>query len=189
MRKKTIYVTIIGRGKLRFKHPIFERLQTDPNNPWFLQEQIQFYKDAGIPIAFFALPGQKKKHYYAIFEAESQAEADRLNKEFYKERDRAERAEAKRIKYETDSYDVKVENGYDAPAEESDPYEIIARLDLLDALVRHCSSLAEEKKRICDTIKKGLTQRAAANEMGMPKTTYLDHMNDVLRELKRKLEN
>ena len=185
---KKIYVKIVNPGKLCYKYPIFERLRTDPNNPWFLQDQIDFYKNANVPVAYFALPGQKKMHHYAILDGESKDTADALNREFYRERDKAERAEAKRILHEAESYDVKVENGYDIPEEGSDPYEIIAYLDVLNALTREYQALSEEKKRFCDTIKKGMTQRAAAEEMGMPRTTYLDHLDTILKDLRRKLD-
>jgi hypothetical protein len=62
------------------KNPIFERLEEDKNNPWVLEEQIKYYKSLGVPIAHYAFPGQKERHYYAVFEGSSKLYADDFNR-------------------------------------------------------------------------------------------------------------
>ena len=42
----------------------------------------------------------------------------------------------------------------------------------MDALTKEYNELSEEKKRICDTIKKGMSQREAAAELGISRSTY-----------------
>lgn len=183
-----LVVATVNPSKLNYKNPIFERLEEDINNPWVLEEQVKFYKKAGVPIAHFALAGQKKKHYYAVFEGSSKNHADSLNKMNNRESKKKERREKSINEHETDSYDVMLENGYDVPREEDSPDEIVAMKILLDVLNKEYQELSEEKKRICDTVKEGMTQRDAAKKLGMARRTYRDHKDAVMRELKGKLK-
>ena len=189
MTNEELLVDTVDPARLDYPNPIFERIQEDPNNPWFLEEQIKYYKNAGVPIAHFAFKGQKKKHYYAIFNGESKADADAINKMNNCDIKRAERAENAFRKHETDSYDVMLENGYDAPADDDDPAEIVAYQIVMDALSKEYNALSEEKRNLCNTIKKDMSQRDAAAELGVSRRTYRDHKDAVMGELAKKLKS
>lgn len=184
-----LVVETVDPAKLNYKNPIFERLEEDLTNPWVLEDQIKFYKKAGIPIAHFALRGQKKKHYYAVLEGSSKKYAESLNRMNNRDAKKKERDEVAIKEHETDSYEVMLENGYDAPREDDAPDEIIAMKVLVDALSKEYQELSDEKKRICDTIKEDMTQREAAEVLGMPRRTYRDHKNKVIKELAKKMKD
>ena len=186
-KNDVLVVATVNPAKLNYKNPIFESLEEDVNNPWVLEEQIKFYKRCNIPIAHFALPGQKTKHYYAVFEGSSKSYADIINRMNNRENKKKERRETVINEHETDSYDVMLENGYDVLREDDSPDEIVAMKILMDALNKEYQELSDEKKRICDTIKEGMTQRDAAKELGMARRTYRDHKDAVMGERAKKL--
>ena len=189
MTKEDLLAVTVDPAKLDYKNPIFERLEEDPNNPWYLEDQIQFYKRNNVPIAYFALPGQKSRHYYAIFEGRSEGQAKGYNKMINAEVKKKERADAAIKEHETESYDVMVDNGYDAPKEGDNPEEIVCYKVVMDALAKEYKELTEEKKRICDTIKDSKTQRAAAEELGMARRTYRDKKDETLEGLANKMKD
>ena len=189
MAKDELLCETVDPAKLDYKNPIFERLEEDSNNPWYLEDQIKFYKRNNVPIAYFALKGQKARHYYAIFEGRSEGEAKGYNKMRNAEVKKKERADAAIKEHETESYDVMIENGYDAPKEGDNPEEIIAYQVVMDALAKEYSELSEEKRRICDTVKKGMTQRDAAAELDIPRRTYRDYKDKTLDGLAKKMKD
>ena len=189
MAKDELLCETVDPAKLDYKNPIFERLEEDPNNPWHLEDQIKFYKNNNVPIAYFALPGQRSRHYYAIFEGRSEGEAKGYNKMRNAEVKKKERGDAAIKEHETESYDVMIENGYDAPKEGDNPEEIIAYQVVMDALAKEYSELSEEKRRICDTVKKGMTQRDAAAELDIPRRTYRDYKDKTLDGLAKKMKD
>lgn len=189
MKKEELVVETVDPAKLDYENPIFERLEEDLNNPWMLEEQIKFYKKAGVPIAHFAFRGQKQKHYYAVFEGSSKAHANSMNRMNNRDAKKKERGEAAIKEHETDSYEVMLENGYDAPKEDDSPDEIIAYKVVMDALSREYNALSVDKRRLCDTVKSGMSQRNAAAELGMSRRTYRDHKDAVMSELAKKMKN
>lgn len=189
MTKEELLAVTVDPAKLDYKNPIFERLEEDPNNPWYLEEQIKFYKSNNVPIAYFALPGQKSRHYYAIFEGRSEGQAKGYNKMINAEVKKKERADAAIKEHETESYDVMVENGYDAPKEGDNPEEVVCYKVVMDALAKEYKELTDEKKRICDFIKESKTQREAAEELGMPRRTFRDKKGETLDGLAKKMKD
>lgn len=188
-KEEVTVVETVDPAKLDYENPIFERLEEDINNPWVLEDQIKFYKKAGVPIAHFAFPGQQSRHYYAVFEGSSKDHADSMNKMNNRDAKKKERAEAAIREHETDSYEVMIENGYDVPKEDDSPDEIIAYKVVMDALNKEYNALTEEKKRLCDTIKNDMSQRDAAEELGISRRTYRDHKDVVLSELAKKMKD
>lgn len=188
-KEEVTVVETVDPAKLDYGNPIFERLEEDINNPWVLEDQIKFYKKAGVPIAHFAFPGQQSRHYYAVFEGSSKDHADSMNKMNNRDAKKKERAEAAIRKHETDSYEVMIENGYDVPKEDDSPDEIIAYKVVMDALNKEYNALTEEKKRLCNTIKNDMSQRDAAEELGISRRTYRDHKDVVLSELAKKMKD
>lgn len=189
MTNEELLVETVDLAKLDYENPIFERLEEDINNPWVLEDQIKFYKKAGVPIAYFALPGQRSRHYYAIFEGRSEGQAKGYNRMRNAEVRKKQRVDAAIKENEIESYDVKVENGYDAPKEGDNPEEIVCLKVVMDALAKEYKELSDEKKRICDTIKEGKTQRVAAEELGMPRRTYRDKKDETLDGLANKMKD
>jgi len=184
-----LVVETVDPAKLDYENPIFERIEEDINNPWFLEEQIKFYKKAGVPIAHFAFRGQKQKHYYAVFEGSSKAHADSMNRMNNRDAKKKERDEAAIKEHETDSYEVMVENGYDAPRDDDAPDDIVIYKLMMDVLNKEYKELSDEKKRICDTIKNDMTQREAAESLGMSRRTYRDHKDATMQELAKKMKD
>ena len=188
MKKDELLCETVDPAKLDYKNPIFQRLEEEPNNSWILEEQIQFYKRNNVPIAHFAFKGQKSRHYYAIFEGASDREASSYNKNMNSEVKKKQRADEAINEHETESYDVMIDNGYDVPKEGDNPEEIIAYKVVMNALTKEYNELSEEKKRICDTIKKGMSQREAATELGISRSTYRGHKDKTLDGLAKKLK-
>ena len=186
MTKKDILVTV-DPAALNYEHPIYMRLDEDKNNPQILEEQVKYYKRLGVPVSYFSLNGQKSKHYYAVFEGNSEERADALNKLNNSDVRKRDRAYAAIREHETESYNVMVDSGYDAPSYDDDPAEIEAFNTVIKALVKEYNDLSDEKKRICDMIMDNVPQRKAAEKLGMARRTYRDQMEAVLKELGRKL--
>lgn len=188
MTKEELLAVTVDPAKLDYKNPIFERLEEDPNNPWVLEDQIRFFKKCGVPIAYFAFKGQKSRHYYAVYEGKSKTHANDVNKMNNRDTKKSDRKSMVIKEHETDSYEVMVDNGYDAPREDDNPEEIVAYKIVMDALTKEYESLSEEKKRICDTISEGMTQRAAADMLGIPRRTYRDSKDKTLGDLAKKMK-
>ena len=184
-----LVVETVDPAKLDYENPIFERIEEDINNPWFLEEQIKFYKKAGVPIAHFAFRGQKKKHYYAVFDGSSKAHADSMNRMNNRDAKKKERDGAAIKEHETGSYEVMVENGYDAPRDDDAPDDFVIYKLMMDVLNKEYKELSDEKKRICDTIKNDMTQREAAESLGMSRRTYRDHKDATMQELAKKMKD
>ena len=81
-----------------------------------------------------------------------------------------------------------VDNGYDAPRENDNPEEIVAYKIVMDALTKEYEALTEEKKRICDIVGEGMTQRAAAEKLGIPRRSYRDKKDKTLSGLAKKMK-
>ena len=111
-------VVTVNPSTLNYPHPYFVPIDDGD------EETIKFYKRNDVPVAHIALPG-RMKHYYAVFNADTQEYADLMNRTYNNWEKRAARAKASQEEYES-SYDVMVENGYDANDDTNKPEEIIA---------------------------------------------------------------
>ena len=171
------------------KNPIFERLEEDKNNPWVLEEQIKYYKSLGVPIAHYAFPGQKERHYYAVFEGSSKLYADDFNRMNNRDAKKRERHDNAIKENEPESYEVMVENGYDAISDEDSPEDIVIYMLMLDVLLKEYNDLSDDKKSLCDTISKGMTQRKAAEELGISRRTYRDRKEALMKDLVKKFKD
>ena len=175
--------------KLTYENPMFYKLLMDPNNPWVLIDQIRYYKERGVPIKRLAFQNQKTGHYYAIFNAGSKAEADEWNRTFNRENKQADRAMQKILEHETNSCEVMMESGEEAISDEGNPEEIAAYHEMYKELNKCYEALEADKKKLVDTVKDGMTQREAAEELGLPRGTYRDHKDAVVLELAEKMKD
>ena len=128
-------VVTVNPSTLNYPHPYFVPIDDGD------EETIKFYKRNDVQVAHIALPG-RMKHYYAVFNADTQEYADLMNRTYNNWEKKAARAKASQEEYES-SYDVMVENGYDAKDDTNNPEEIIAYKTVINAL----NIYEEEKKR------------------------------------------
>ena len=132
-------VATVNPSTLNYPHPYFVPIDDGD------EETIKFYKRNDVPVAHIALPG-RMKHYYAVFNADTQEYADLMNRTYNNWEKRAARAKASQEEYES-SYDVMVENGYDAKDDTNNPEEIIAYKTVINALTNALDELTDEKLR------------------------------------------
>ena len=106
-------VATANLSSLNYPHPYFVPIDDGD------EETIKFYKRNDVPVAHIALPG-RMKHYYAVFNADTQADADLMNRTYNNWAKKDARDKAAQKEFET-SYDVMVENGYDAKDDINNP--------------------------------------------------------------------
>ena len=104
------------------------------------------------------------KHYYAVFNADTQADADLMNRTYNNWAKKDARDKAAQKEFET-SYDVMVENGYDAKDDINNPEESIAYKIVINALPNALDELTEEKLRACKMVANKESQREVAEEL------------------------
>lgn len=66
--------------------------------------------------------------------------------------------------------------------------DIICELDLLKALYAELRNLAPNDYEVCSTIMKNMSERKAAEELGLPRNTYTYRKKKVLDQLKKALK-
>lgn len=151
------------------------------------EETIKHYKKNGVPVVHIALPG-RKKHYYAVFNGATQAEADRMNRTFGAWDKKAYR-DKKAQKENEISYDELAESGYEARDDYNNIEENLAYKTLLIALSQVLAELTEEELRICKMVANKEPQHKVAEELGIPRTTLRDRKNKIIKKLGKKLKD
>ena len=174
-----------------------EKSQTTVNaalnyeNPYFVpikdgdEETIKYYRRNDVPITRIALPG-RIKHFYAVFNADTQEEADLMNRTFNNWEKGTVRAEEARTMNEI-SYEKLLDEGYAPLSDASNPEEIIAYKVVMDALNEALDELSEEKLRVCKMVANKESQRKVAEKLGISRRTLRGRKDDVLLELSRKM--
>lgn len=150
-------VATVNLSSLNYPHPYFVPIDDGD------EETIKFYKRNDVPVAHIALPG-RMKHYYAVFNADTQADADLMNRTYNNWAKKDARDKAAQKEFET-SYDVMVENGYDAKDDINNPEESIAYKIVINALANALDELTEEKLRACKMVANKESQREVAEEL------------------------
>lgn len=172
---------------LEYKHPVF--IPSEDGD----EASIQFYKNAGVPVALIQLPYRRRPHFYAIQEAETQEEADKQNRgmnSMDKSDARTENKESgQKDGVKVLSYDSLVEDGFDAAKEDGNLEEVVAYKMMVDALCKEYGELTEENRRFCDAVKENRTDRDMAGEMGLAKSTYQGRKAKALRDLGEKMKD
>lgn len=166
---------------LNYAHPYFVPIEDGD------ETTIKFYKSHDVPVAHIALPG-RMKHYYAIFDASTQEEADMMNRAYNKWERKDSRDEAERKAYET-SYNELLDGGYDASSDDNNPEEIAAYGVVIDALHTALKELTSEKLRACQMVANDESQRFVAEELNIPRRTLRDRKDSALKELGEKLKD
>ena len=164
-----------------YEHPYFVRIEDGD------EASIKYYKGQDVPVAHIAFNGCKK-HYYAIFNAETQEKADFMNRTYSNWARKDERDKKARQEFEL-SYEDLAEEGFDPKDELSNTEEIVAYKVVLDALMNEMDKLEEEKVRLCRMVANKEPQRAVAEELGIPRRTLRDRKDKVLSELADNLKD
>ena len=87
-------VATVNPSTLNYPHPYFVPIDDGD------EETIKFYKRNDVPVAHIALPG-RMKHYYAVFNADTQEYADLMNRTYNNWEKKAARAKASQEEYES----------------------------------------------------------------------------------------
>lgn len=177
-KKKNNGIADANITALNYPHPYFVPIDDGD------EVTIRYYKQKDVPVTRIAFP-RRRPHYYAVLNAKTQEEADKMKRVFNTFEKKDARAKAEQMKFETESYDVMVENGYDAESEGSNPEEIIVHKVVMNAFYEKISTLPEEKLRICRMEANHESQRRVAEEMCIPRRTLRDHRDDLLSELRK----
>ena len=164
---------------LNYAHPYFVPIDDGD------EATIKHYKNNDVPVAHIALPG-RMKHYFAVFDADTQDEADLMNRTFNNWEKRTAREEESRMLKET-SYDKLLDEGYNPSDDASNPEEIIAYKVVMDALNDALNELSKEKHRACMMVANKESQRKVAEELGISRRTLRDRKDDAMSELSRKM--
>lgn len=174
-------VATVNVASLNYAHPYFVPIEDGD------EDTIKHYKRNDVPITHMALPG-RSRHYYAIFNANSQAEADLMNRTFNGWDKKEYREKKAKAEFET-SYESLVEDGYDAKDDAYNPEEIVAYKTVIDALTNALDELTEEKLRACTMLANGGTQREVAEKLGISRRTLRDRNESALKELGEKMKD
>lgn len=164
-----------------YEHPYFVRIEDGD------EASIKYYKEQDVPVAHIAFNGCKK-HYYAIFNAETQEKADSMNRTYSNWARKDERDKKARQEFEL-SYEDLAEEGFDPKDELSNTEEIVAYKVVLDTLMNEMDKLEKEKVRLCRMVANKEPQRAVAEELGIPRRTLRDRKDKVLSELADNLKD
>lgn len=166
---------------LNYKHPYFIPIEDGD------EETIKYYKRNNVPVDHRALPG-RMKHYYAVFDADTQEKADLMNRTFNTWDKKAAREVKSRVLNET-SYDKLLEEGYDPSDDANNPEEIIAYKVVMDALNDALDELSNEKLRACRMVANKESQREVAEELGISRRTLRDRKDSAIKKLSSKLKD
>lgn len=163
-------------GICNYPHPIYVPIEDGD------EASIKHYKNSDVPVGHFALKGQKQKHYYAIYPAETQDIADQMNRTYNNWSKKNERDRKAQSEHEC-SYEALLEDGYDPKDDANNTEEIVAHKVVLNALVSEMDRLTDEKIRLCRMVANKESQRKVAEELNMPRRTLRDKKDKMLSEL------
>lgn len=147
-------------------------------------ETAKFYESNGVAVRTITLNGTA--HRYALIEVDTPAQAALLNREFNRLR-RQEQRDAQRRATNELSYDCMVEDGYDPATDNCNPLEMLVDSSVKKALYRVLDTLTEENRLICQMIAAKKSERAMADELGIPRMTLHDRKTKLLKELEELL--
>ena len=179
VKKENVKATV--NVALNYAHPYFVPIDDGD------EATIKHYKNNDVPVAHIALPG-RMKHYYAVFDADTQEEADLMNRTFNTWEKRNARYEKARMENET-SYEKLLDDGYEPSDSNTNPEDIIAYKVVMDALNDALDELSEKKLRACRMVANKESQRKVAEELGISRRTLRDRKDDAMSELSRKMNN
>lgn len=174
-------VATVNPSTLNLPHPYYVPIEDGD------EETIKHYKRNGVPVVHIALPG-RKKHYYAVFNGTTQAEADRMNRTFGAWDKKAYR-DKKAQKENEISYDDLAESGYEARDDYNNLEETVVYKTILVFLSSVLAEFTDEELRICRMVANKEPQQKVAEELGIPRTTLRDRKNKIIKKLGIKLKD
>lgn len=166
---------------LNYAHPYFVPIDDGD------EVTLKYYKSQDVPVAHIALPG-RMKHYYAVFNADTQEEAELMNRT-YSAWMKKDMRDQKVKSDKEDSYEKMLEDGHNPADNSTNPEEILAYKVVINALNDALCDLTEEKLRACQMVAQGESQRKVAEELGISRRTLRGRKDDALSELGRKMKN
>lgn len=169
-----------NRTPLNYQHPYYVPIEDGD------EASIKHYKRNGAPVSLIRLP-HCEPHYFAVFNAATQEEADMMNRFFGNWLKKEQRSAKARIENET-SYDKLVEEGFDAAQAGTNPEEIVAYKILISALNKELEELTEKELRYCKMVANKEPEREVAKELGIPRTTVSGQKNTLMKKLKIKFK-
>lgn len=169
-----------NKATLNFAHPYFVPIEDGDF------DTTNFYKRNDVPVTKIAFPG-RMPHYYAVFDAPTQEDADVMNRMYNNWEKQDYRAKKEQVEHEVASYDAMLENGYDSESEETGPDELAAYKVVLDSLHKAMDELTDEKLRICKMITDEEPQRMVAEELGISRRTLRERKDKLMVELQKKM--
>lgn len=181
MKIKVKTTVTANPNPLHYQHPYYVQIEDGD------EDSIKYYKRNGVPVSYIRLP-HRMPHYYAVFSAASQEEADSMNR-FFNNWDKKEYRDAKAQMEKESSYEKLVKEGFDAAQAGTNPEEIMAYRTVINALNKELDELTEEKLRYCQMVAHKEPEREVAKEMGIPRTTLSGRKNSTLKELAKKMED
>jgi RNA polymerase sigma factor (sigma-70 family) len=170
----------VNHATLNYPHPYFVPIEDKDT------DTIKFYQNNNVPVRHIALPG-RMKHYYAIFNADTEEMADLMNRTFSNWARKEARDKAAQSEHET-SYDALQEEGYDPADDHSNPEEMLAYKIVLDALKKALDELSKEKLRACRMVADKEPQRKVAEELGISRWTLRERKDSAMDELQKKMK-
>lgn len=185
-------------ASLNIPFPVYVRIENDD------QASLAYHKYNGTPISNISLRPGLPKHLYAVFAANSQAEADTLNRELGNMNRKDSRNQKKKYEHETsmtpfEDAGIDLSAGYVDPekhllpdlskCKKNDPAEIIAYKTVLNALNKELDELTNEKLRMCQMIAHKIPERTAADNMSIRQSTLNGRKNAMLKELRNKMKD
>lgn len=179
-KNKKSNVATVNPSSLNYPHPYFVPIDDGD------EETIKFYKRNNVPVAHIAFL-DFMKHYYAVFNADTQEYADLMNRTYNNWEIKDARDKAAQEEYES-PYDLMVENGYDVKDNTNNPEEIIAYRTIINALTNALNELTDEKLRVCRMVANKESQREVAKELGISRRTLRDRKDSAMKELGEKLK-
>lgn len=144
-------------------------------------ESVSFYENNGCAVRTITLNG--KPHRFALVPAETQEQADCINREF----SNLQRQKQHRLQPKMDnevSYDQMVKDGYHFAVDHNDPADILLDLTTTKALFYKLNSLSEQQCCICQMISAGMAECEMAAELSISRKTLHDLKLELLSELK-----
>lgn len=181
MEKNVKRAVTVNPTPLHYQYPYYVKIEDGD------EDSIKYYKRNGVPVSYIHL-SRCTPHYYAVFNAESQEEADSMNR-FFNNWDKKEYCEAKVQMENETSYEKLVEEGFDMSQSKTNPEEIVANKAIISALYKELDELTEEKLRYCKMVANMESEREVSEEMGIPCATLSCRNNATLKELGKKMKD
>nr|WP_302583705.1 hypothetical protein [uncultured Schaedlerella sp.] len=180
MKKKKNTVTV-NPNPLYYQYPYYVKIEDGD------KDSISYYIRNGVPICYIHWP-HRMLHFYAVFNAESQKEADSMNR-LFNNWDKKEYRDTK-VQMENEvSYEKLVEEGFDVLQIGTNPEEIVVYRVQIHALNKALDELTEEEIRYCKVVADKESEYEVSKEMRIHPTMLSARKNAALEKLGKKMKD